>query len=332
MKRTLTILIIILSFVAGWVAKDHLGTNSAIDKITPIINRRPLEEYSIENLAKNSIPPGEIKIIETLDEEEEFTSYLFSFEFVPDLVGDTKTTTGQINIPEGEGPFPLVIMLRGYVDQEIYQTGVGTKRAAAFFAQNGFVTVSPDFLGYAGSDPQSKDIMKARFQTYTTALSLINSVQKIDGWDKENLFIWGHSNGGHIALTVLEVTGKNLPTTLWAPVTKPFPYSILYYTDEAEDRGKFLRRELAEFEKEYDADLYAIDLYLDRIKAPVQLHQGTDDDAIPVDWSNEFVEKLEELEIDIAYHIYPGADHNLNPSWDTVVNRDLSFFQSYMQK
>ena len=35
---------------------------------------------------------------------------------------------------------------------------------------------------------------------------------------------------------------------LWAPVSKPFPYNILYYTDEAEDRGKWLRGEIAKFE------------------------------------------------------------------------------------
>ncbi len=58
--------------------------------------------------------------------------------------------TGRLTIPVGEGKFPIILMLRGYVDQEIYETGIGTKNAANYFSANGYITVAPDFLGYAG--------------------------------------------------------------------------------------------------------------------------------------------------------------------------------------
>ena len=85
-------------------------------------------------------------------------------------------------------------------------------------------------------------------------LSILESLDSIKEWDEENIFFWGHSNGGQVALTILEITGKDYPTTLWAPVTKPFPYSILYYTDESEDKGKYIRRELSRFENLYNTD------------------------------------------------------------------------------
>src|SRR5690606_5347887 len=100
-------------------------------------------------------------------------------------------------------------------------------------------------------------------------------LNQINNWNNDDVFIWAHSNGGQIALTTLEATGKMIPTSLWAPVTKPFPYSVLYYTDESADRGKFIRTELAKFEAIYNADQFAITDYVDRIKAPIQLHQGT---------------------------------------------------------
>jgi len=39
---------------------------------------------------------------------------------------------------------------------------------------------------------------------------------------------------------------------LWNPVSKLFPYSILYYTDSFEDKGKALRASLAKLDKRPD--------------------------------------------------------------------------------
>jgi len=330
-KKFLSIsFIIIAAFAAGWwtnsLYQSGLASSSPISPVIP----RPLEKYTIENLAQTKVEKGEILLNEILEKNKNLNSYLFSFEFDPTLQGkQIKKVTGQLNLPAAKGSFPVIIMLRGYVDQENYQTGVGTKKAASVFAQNGYITIAPDFLGYGGSDKEAENIFETRFQTYTTVLSILESLHSIKEWDKKNIFLWGHSNGGQIALTVLEITGKDYPTTLWAPVTKPFPYSILYYTDEAEDKGKYIRRELAKFENLYDPDAYSIDQYFEKIKAPLQIHQGTADEAVPVAWSNDFVKKLESLEVDIDYYRYPGANHNLVPSWNRVVSRDLSFFKKH---
>lgn len=322
MKRVFFSIIFALVFTAlGWGLNIFLKSESKVASPIQEIIPKPLEKYTIENLTATNIKPGKLTVAEEV----------FTFEFQPDpKKEESKKTTGEIRIPEGEGPFPVVVMFRGYVDQTIFQTGVGTNRAAEFFSANGFITIAPDFLGYGGSDAEAGNIFESRFQTYVTALSLIKSLNQVEKWNQENIFLWGHSNGGQIALTTLEVTHANYPTTLWAPVSKPFPYSVLYYTDESEDRGKLIRRELARFEELYDPDLYAIDKYFDRIQAPLQLHQGTNDDAVPVEWSDELNKNLENLEKDIVYFIYPATDHNLRPSWDTVVARDLAFFQKHL--
>lgn len=331
MKRLLTYLIVaIISAFAGWGLQFLINNSDISNSTSGIIIPRPLDKYSIESLTKANIKPGGIKLQEILKEEEKFTTYLFSFEFDPSLQGkETKKTTGQMNIPSGDSRFPIVVMLRGYVDQKLYETGDGTRRAAGVFAEQGYITIAPDFLGYAGSDSEAGNIFEARFQTYTTVLTLLESLETIEQWNNETIFLWGHSNGGQIALIALEITGKAYPTTLWAPVSKPFPYSILYYTDEAEDRGKLIRRELAKFEELYDVELYSLDNYFDKINAPIQIHQGTADDAVPIDWSNKLADTL--LNLDLYYYKYPGANHNLVPSWNTVVERDISFFNKYLK-
>lgn len=333
MKKTIYYLLTALAFfLVGWFLKGYLDQlNDPNSVITPIINFKPLEKYSIKSLTDTDVEPGTIKRGEVISELDNHTSYNFEFEFSPDLSGKRlKTTTGQINLPDKKGRHPIVLMIRGYVDQEIYFTGLGTRKAASVFADNGYITVAPDFLGYGESSGQSTDILESRFQTYTTVLSLLESLNQIKEWNKKDILIWAHSNGGQIAVTLLEMTGEDYPTTLWAPVTKPFPYSILYYTDELEDEGKYLRRELAKFENKYSASEFSLTNYLDQIKAPIQIHQGTGDEAVPFKWNSEFSDTLDDKDIDITYFQYPGANHNLVPSWDTVVQRDLNFLNRHL--
>lgn len=296
------------------------------------INQTPkiekiLEKYSVENLAKADIKEGDILIKEKIEEKEKFNSYIFEFRYNPNLDGKTiKKTTGMINIPKEGNKFPLVIMIRGYVDPKIYKTGVGSKNLSYFLADNGFLTIAPDFLGYADSDKEAENIFESRFQTYTTILSLIKSAEKIEKWDRKNLFIWGHSNGGQISLYVIEVINNNIPTVLWAPVSKPFPYSILYYTDESEDKGKFIRKELAKFEEVYNVEDFSITNHFGRINSKILIIQGTLDDAVPEKWSKQLYQTLKEIGKDVSYKVYP-ADHNLRQSWQQAAVETLSFYK-----
>lgn len=332
MKKTIAFfLFFALVFVSGWfLSKYYYSPRTAGNPISQL-KPRPLDKYTIENLAKASVPASEIKIEGVLSEAKNFSSKSYSMTFDPTLTGkEVKKVTGVINLPKDNLKHPLILMIRGFVDQQIYTPGTGTKRGAEFFADNGFITVAPDFLGYGGSDKESSNIFESRFQTYTTVLSTLASLSSIAEWDGKNILIWGHSNGGQMALTILEITGRGYPTVLWAPVSKPFPYSILYYTDESADLGKMIRAELAKFETDYDVNLYSLTQYLDRIKAPLEINQGTADDAVPYAWTQSLVKTLKVGNPDLKFFTYPGADHNLQPSWNTVVARDLTFFKSHL--
>lgn len=303
--------------------------------LTPIASNdqpRPLDAYTFEALSLRPIQPSSIVEEEIITSSDTYTSYLISYQ------SDGKKITGQLNKPSPiSTPVPAIIMIRGYVNPDIYQTGVGTKNAAAFFADSGFATFAPDFLGYGGSDMPDADVFAERLIRPIAVLDLIASVKELDYVDPDHIFLWGHSNGGQIALSILQITGEPYPTTLWAPVSKGFPYSILYYTDEYDDYGKALRHELAKFESIYNTDLYSIHNYFDLINAPIQIHQGGADDAIPLEWSRELVEALTTIKnsttsgefLDVTYYQYPSADHNLRPDWNTVVQRDLQFFQNH---
>jgi len=293
--------------------------------ISPIISSiaRPLDRYTIPNLQKAVFHPSQIVLDGATATTSAYTVYTFHYR------SEGKRVTGVATVPNSPKPangYPVVVQFRGYVDVGKYYPGEGTDHSAQVFASNGFLSLAPDFLGYGGSDMPSTDVFEERFQTYTTGLTLLASIGTLPIADSTRVGVWGHSNGGQIALTVLETAGKAYPAILWAPVSKPFPYSILYYTDETDDQGKLLRRELARFEDVYDTDLYSLTNYVGNIKGPLQIHQGTADAEVPLPWTDDFVKTLQDKHITVEYFTYPGADHNLTPGWNTVMARNVAFF------
>jgi uncharacterized protein len=325
--KNLTLFILGVALGAGGM---YLGLNYRMyfrkNIVSPVVNRpKPLDKYTIENLGKRGYGTTII-----LDEPQPVTKnnedyIIYKFHFIT----DDKKVSGLAHIPNKcteEKRCPVLVQIRGYADPEGYYSGYGTYKSAEKYADAGFISLAPDFLGYGGSASPSANVYEARFETYTTALNLLAGVASLPMGDASKIGIWGHSNGGQIALTVLEISQKSYPTVLWAPVSAPFPYSVLYYTDDELDHGREARKTLAGFEEDYDTEQYALVNYLDRIYAPIQLHQGTADASVPVKWSDNLAKNLKVKGKDITYNIYPGADHNMLPNaWEKVVARDVEF-------
>jgi len=337
-NRTLLVIAIFLLLALGIIffLPSFYHQDGFISPLIPLMGKpKPLEKYSFENLRKREYQGSEIKLEKVIKEEEKYTSWLFSFQ------SDGQKVTGMANLPlrlrsgftlkvhpEGQAKFPVVVMLRGYADDEIYFTGLGTRKSAGVFAENGFITLAPDFLGFGGSDTSSADILEARFERPITVLNLLASMKSLPEADVEKVFMWGHSNGGQIALSVLEISPKPIPTVLWAPVTKGFPESVLQYMTELDDQGLKVKKAINDFLSLYESKYFSIDQYWQDIKAPLQVHQGTADEYIQTEWTDNFVQTLKNLGKSIVYYKYANNDHNLSQDWDLVVSRDLKFFQS----
>lgn len=304
----------------------RLPLRSPVSSLVVTEYHRILDKYSFSRLQSRAYQPTKIILERVITKKPEYTAYLFSF------FSDGKRVTGQLNLPTISGKKPVIVMIRGFVDKDQYKTGVGTRPAAEHFAQHGYITIAPDFLGYGESDQESYDVFESRFEKPVTVLNLLASIPTLPQSDPKKIGIWGHSNGGQIAISVLEISKQSYPTTLWAPVTMKFPDSILQFADELPDQGAYLKGQLDIFHERYaDAD-YSIDQYLNDIAAPLQLHQGTKDESVPVSWSLSFVEKLKALKKPVTYFQYEGEDHNFDRGkWSLVVQRDLAFFEQHLK-
>ena len=241
-----------------------------------------------------------------------------------------KWVSGMMNLPVGNGlkPFRTIIMIRGYAEPVGYYVGSGTWKAADEFAKAGYTTISLDFLGYGHSDAESADVLEARFQKVTEVMDLIESVKQLSWVDKNRIGIWAHSNGGQIALSVLEVTGQKYPTALWAPMTDPFPQSLIDTADEGQAKDE-AEAFVNLFLKHYDGRRYAFENYYDWIKAPVLIQQGTNDSQVKLEWQTPVAKA-----IGAELVVYDGADHNMGGKkgeiWKEAVKKDIEFFSINM--
>ncbi len=358
----ITVIGVLGSLLGLWLSQKLFFNKTLVNpfvKNTKFEQDLPLQIYTIENLQKQNFPTRQaITITGVLTSEGQTEKFIFNYH------SQGKNISGALNIAyppkqlvQGSTiELPVIILLRGWTPIDNYYIGLGTKNAAQAFAQAGYLTVAPDFLGYGQSDSDLNDTWEARFIKPVNVIDLLNTlkafpvinipeefgstIQKIKIQPKQ-IGIWAHSNGGQIALNTLEILQNSIPTTLWAPVTAPFPYSVLFYSDEHLDEGKEMRKYLSIFEKDYNVFDFSLTQHLDALQGPLQIHHGAKDLEAPITWSEDFIKKLEtenqrrsnlnKEPIVYNYYRYEEADHNLQPNWQTAINRDINFFNQELK-
>lgn len=336
MRRWVIWLVILSVLVFGGTAVFDLyrGDKGIVSPIVSSLKSRSstkedkYSQYSFEALSQRQFVPGKINLNTVTKKEKNFTTYVFTYQ------SDGKTISGMANIPSGTGKFPVIILLRGYADKKYYHIGLGTEKSANFLAENGFLTLAPDFLGYGYSDWEDQDILLARFYRPVEVLNLLAAISSLPSADSNSIGLWGHSNGGQIALSILEITGKSYPTSLWAPVSLGFPESVLTYLGTQEEVGNVVKEKIEEFIQGNDPKKYSIIEYFNKIKAPFVIHQATADELIKVDWTKNLVEKLKSQGLSVDLYLYPKENHNFNryeETGDLLRQKDLEFFKKYLR-
>jgi len=163
-------------------------------------------------------------------------------------------------------------------------------------------------------------------------LSLLSAVSSLPSADSSRIGLWGHSNGGQIALSLLEITGKAYPTSLWAPMSLGFPESVLVYLG-TEDVGNIVKEKVDKFLVNNDPKKYSISEGFEKIKAPFIVHQATSDELIKTEWTKSLAEKLKSNGNKVDLYLYSRENHNFNRYKETgevLRQRDLEFFTYWL--
>jgi len=102
---------------------------------------------------------------------------------------------GKIYLPEGEGPFPVIIFSNPMGGSYTLMVDVAKE-----FTDNGVAGVCFDFAGAVS--PSKSEGSVTEYSVLTEAADLqavIDGVVSLDYIDSNNMFFWGHSMGGFVA-------------------------------------------------------------------------------------------------------------------------------------
>jgi len=338
------------------ITPSPIPTDTITPSPTPTIEKL-IFPYTIEGLREHDFQSGKIHIRSTIDDENQFyASYLI------DYPSDGLTITGVMQIPVGEGPFPVIIMNHGFFARSVYHSGDGTDRASPYLAEHGYITIASDYRSWGESD-----IGESFFYSglVIDVINLINAIPSLKQADPNRIGIWGHSMGGGVTMKVLTILGSqdvNAKTKIKA--------AVLYSPVSADDAdiidrwGMGCFGDIAEGEQIVgcnSSDVIPLDLprnlqdayrfaatdadtlkeispfyHLDLINAPVQIHYGTEDgkfiSGTPSQWSVKLTQGLRDAGKQVELLQYEGEGHSfIGQPWFDFMARTLRFFDKYVK-
>jgi dipeptidyl aminopeptidase/acylaminoacyl peptidase len=294
------------------------------------------QPYTIEGLRARSYGQGEIAVERELERAPGFTRHLISYP------SDGLRITGMLNHPDGDGPFPVVLLAHGYYPLDVYQTGNGTKLAADHLAQRGFLTLSPDFRSHAGSD-DAPNLFRAGH--VIDALNLIPLAQRLPEAQPGKVGLWGHSNGGAVAAKVIVVSDQIGAALIYAPASLTIAEDYGFRVGRARSRAGLPAGRRSGVIDRVDVEFpvtpeQAPELYrrlsplpaLGYVGAPVQIHWGDADETVPRKWPGDLLAGLQAAGKQVEYFEYPGQPHSFQGAGNRLyLERMAAFFTRHLR-
>jgi uncharacterized protein len=244
---------------------------------------------------------------------------------------ESYTISGVLNVPQGRGPFPAVVLAHGYIDPAVYVRGQGMTRERGYLASRGYIALHVDYRNHAESDddPRSQIHMRLGYSA-----DVINAVKALRASrdvpvDDDRIALFGRSMGGGVILKALVAEpGLVQAAVPWASVSSLEAQNYdQFIRPDPEDSG--LRAQLARrygtpeqsprFWRENSSRPY-----FDRITEPVLMIHGRFDDTCPPRWATATQHALVRAGVDSRLVWYDDG-HAFGPKFNAAMNRVVRF-------
>jgi dipeptidyl aminopeptidase/acylaminoacyl peptidase len=220
-------------------------------------------------------------------------------------------------------PRPALVLVHGGPQEHVDPV---YHNVVQFLANRGFIVVVPNVRGSTGFGKTYASLDDGGWggAHVDDIVAVARHVAQLDFVDADNLFVAGESFGGFSVMSLL----TRYPEAFRAAV------DLFGFTELASfvaSWPRFLRRHLFDelgFDPRVDrrrnrmrSPLY----HVERIRTPLQIHQGANDSRVPREQSDWLVQRLRRLGHSVEYFVYPDEGHGFTRrdnealAWERVV-------------
>ena len=276
----------------------------------------------IEGLRKRTYGGGRIETVRVLEEQPAFTRYLIRYP------SDGIPITGVMNVPKGEGPFPVVIVNHGFIQPTSYATTTAyTLPLADTLARNGYLTLHPDYRNYGGSGQGPNPF---RIGYAIDVLNLVQLAKTLPNARPDRIGMLGHSMGGGITSRVMAISPDVKAVVLYGAMSSDEVENYNHRRAMGWIRNEATFGDVLPVTPQEQPDVYerlSPMSHLQYVTAPVSIHHGEQDNDVPVQFSRRLTQALRDDGKNVELFTYPGQPHWLSGTAQALfLQRVVAFF------
>lgn len=301
--------------------------------VEPSVSRPALEqvpsELSIDHLSRMRLEGTDLTLEKILIDNAAYVQHAISYR------SNGLKISGILNIPKGEGPFPLLIFNHGYIAPSAYTRGRGLRREQDYMAKHGFAVLHTDYRGHGHSDPSpdTREIYDAGFEYAMDSMNAVLAVRAaaLPSIDARRVGMLGHSLGGGVTLNVLTShPGLVSAAVLYAPVHSDAWENFVRWRKKRPEGDRTIAAIGPREQNPAAWDALSSLSRLEAITAPVLLFHGTADGDVPIAWSDFLHDQLTKLGKDTTYVTYDGEGHEYVRKWPEFMKESATFFRRHL--
>jgi dipeptidyl aminopeptidase/acylaminoacyl peptidase len=319
-----------------------LPTDTSIPTETPIplptATPTPQHPLQIDAMRAQQYPGSDIVIEDTLDPGVNYNRYYVSY------LSEGLKIYALMTVPHGERPptgWPVIIFNHGFIPPDVYRT---TERYVAYvdlIARSGYIVLRSDYRGHDRSEGEPGGAYSNTGYT-VDVLNAVGSMKRYPDADPNRIGMWGHSMGGYITLRSMVVTRDIKAGVIWAGVVASYPdlltrwrrgtappvtstpsprswrFTLVQQFGSPEENPEFWRS-------------ISANSYVHEISGPIQLHHGTLDEDVPLEFSELLFYEMLNANQYVELYKYEGDNHNISNYFSTAMQRTIEFFDLHVK-